>query len=290
MGDQVGNFTSSSVGTAAVHAAATGPEGTGVWASSSGGNGILSISTLAGKVSPDFSVTPGGSGVIGENGQTNGIGVTGTAVGQGGIGVQGNAQDGTAIQGTATSGTAVSASCGSGTALLVDSSGLFGNPQVLITQGTPNDFARIRLGNSGTSATVGPWDIASGGPNGVLNLFSVLTETNVLSASSNGDVTLSGSLKQHSSQTLKENIRDLTSVEAVEAFTNLTPVQYQLRGDRSQSRRFGFIAEDMPDLIAAPDRKTICEMDIVAILTKVLHQVLSENCALVRRVEALENS
>jgi hypothetical protein len=89
---------------------------------------------------------------------------------------------------------------------------------------------------------------------------------------------------------LKENIRDLTSAEAFEAFKNLTPVQYRLRGDSSQSRHFGFIAEDMPDLIAAPDRKTICEMDIVAVLTKVLHQLRSENVALSRRIEALENS
>jgi hypothetical protein len=289
MGDQLGNFTSSSPGTPAVKAAATGTEGIGVSAISSG-IGVLSISTLAGKTSGDFVTTPGGSGVEGINGQPLGIGVTGTAVGEGGIGVQGNAQDGTAIQGTATTGTGVSANSGSGTGLSVASSGSFGSPQVLVTQGTPNDFARIRLGNSGTSATVGPWDIASGGPNGVLNLFSSISETNVLSASSNGDVTISGSLKQHSSQTLKENIRDLTSAEAVEAFKNLTPVQYQLRGDSSQSRHFGFIAEDMPDLIAAPDRKTICEMDIVAVLTKVLHQLRSDNVALSRRIEALENS
>jgi hypothetical protein len=32
----------------------------------------------------------------------------------------------------------------------------------------------------------------------------------------------------------------------------------------------GFVAEDVPDLVASPDRKTLSPMDIVAVLTRVM--------------------
>jgi hypothetical protein len=34
----------------------------------------------------------------------------------------------------------------------------------------------------------------------------------------------------------------------------------------------GFIAEDVPDLVATPDRKGVASIDIVALLTKVVQQ------------------
>lgn len=139
-------------------------------------------------------------------------------------------------------------------------------------------------------ASPGPWDIASGGPDGVLNFYAVATGTNVLSANSNGNVTISGSIQQHSSRALKENIRDLSYADAVATFKDLSPVQYQLRNDHSRSRHLGFIAEDMPELIAAPDRKTVCQMDVIAILTKFVHQLRIDNLDLLRRIEVLENS
>ncbi len=37
----------------------------------------------------------------------------------------------------------------------------------------------------------------------------------------------------------------------------------------STERRVGFIAEDVPDLVATKDRKGLSPMDIVAVLTKV---------------------
>jgi|HubBroStandDraft_4_1064222.scaffolds.fasta_scaffold36177_2 hypothetical protein len=295
MGDQLGIFNSSSVGTAAVQATATGPSGTAVWATSKSGTGVLAISALAGSDPVEGTLTPGGSGVIGENGQPFGIGVTGIAVGSDGIGVQGVAQDGTAVQGTATTGIALSASSISGIALSVDSGGSFGAPQVTITQDTQDDFARIRMGPFNTfpgttNTSPGAWDIASGGPDGVLNFYSIASATNVISASSNGNVTISGSLHQHSSRALKENICDLTFDDAVQALMGLSPVQYQLRGDHSQSKHLGFIAEDMPDLIATSDRKTVCQMDILAVLTKIVHRLRSDNLQLIRRIEVLEHS
>ena len=287
--DNVGNFSKESIGGSAVNATATGVTSYGVYATSSGGDGIVGISTFAGSQEVDVPGTSGGSGVTGENGKPYGFGVTGTAVGQGGVGVQGNAQGGSAVQGTATTGVGVGALSTSGTALYVSSQGLFDSPQVSIFQGTAGDFARIRLSVGGIP-TGQPWDIAAGGPEGVLNFYSIATQTNVLSASSNGNVTISGSLKQHSSRLLKEDIRDLSYADALNAFSSLAPVRYRLRSDGTHSEHLGFIAEDLPELVAASDRKTVCQMDIVAILTTVVHQLRADNLELRRRIEHLEES
>lgn len=40
----------------------------------------------------------------------------------------------------------------------------------------------------------------------------------------------------------------------------------------------GFIAEDVPDLVATPNRKSLSPMDIVAVLTKVVQEQQNEAC------------
>jgi len=74
-----------------------------------------------------------------------------------------------------------------------------------------------------------------------------------------------------SSRELKENITDLTADEAVEALVGFTPVKYNYKV-RKDEQRVGFIAEDVPDLVAMKDRKTLNPMDIVAVLTKVVQE------------------
>lgn len=37
-------------------------------------------------------------------------------------------------------------------------------------------------------------------------------------------------------------------------------------------RHVGFIAEDVPELVASPDRKALAAMDVVAVLTKVVQE------------------
>ena len=39
-----------------------------------------------------------------------------------------------------------------------------------------------------------------------------------------------------------------------------------------EMKRIGFIAEDVPDLVAMKDRKNLSAMDMVAVLTKVLQE------------------
>src|SRR5208283_1869105 len=51
----------------------------------------------------------------------------------------------------------------------------------------------------------------------------------------------------------------------------LNPVKYNYKTDKDD-RHVGFIAEDVPDLVATKDRKGLSPMDIVAVLTKVVQE------------------
>ena len=53
-----------------------------------------------------------------------------------------------------------------------------------------------------------------------------------------------------------------------EALAALSPVRYVYKNSRDEEY-VGFIAEDVPDLVASNDRKSISPMDIVAVLTTV---------------------
>jgi hypothetical protein len=79
-----------------------------------------------------------------------------------------------------------------------------------------------------------------------------------------------------SSREYKENITPLSMHEALAVFQKFEPVKFRYKESFSEDNReehVGFIAEDVPDLVAAEDRKTVPTMDMVGILTKVVqHQ------------------
>ena len=77
-----------------------------------------------------------------------------------------------------------------------------------------------------------------------------------------------GLFKQLSSRSLKDHINPLSSQATNQLLQNLNPVTYVYRSDAQQQLHFGFIAEDVPNLLAAPDRNAIHPFDIVAVLTK----------------------
>jgi hypothetical protein len=57
----------------------------------------------------------------------------------------------------------------------------------------------------------------------------------------------------------------------VAAFKGLEPVKYNYKDDHEEMH-VGFIAEDVPDLVATKDRKGLSPMDIVAVLTRVVQE------------------
>ena len=74
-----------------------------------------------------------------------------------------------------------------------------------------------------------------------------------------------------SSRELKENIKEVSAEEAIRTVENLKPVAFNYKkGD--QELHVGFIAEDVPELVATNDRKGLESMDIVAVLTKVVQE------------------
>jgi hypothetical protein len=98
-----------------------------------------------------------------------------------------------------------------------------------------------------------------------LNLDNSLTMVNGASCTAGGVWT------DASSRELKENIEDLSAAEAKEALQALAPVKYNYKADKDE-RHVGFIAEDVPELVASKDRQTMSPMNVVAVLTKVLQE------------------
>lgn len=86
---------------------------------------------------------------------------------------------------------------------------------------------------------------------------------------SGAHVSAGGVWTNSSSRAKKENIAALTPEEALTALASLQPVQFNYKSDQ-QETYVGFIAEDVPELVATGDRQGLSAMDIVAVLTKVV--------------------
>jgi hypothetical protein len=80
-----------------------------------------------------------------------------------------------------------------------------------------------------------------------------------------------GTWNNASSRELKENIETINSEEAFDTLENLEPVKYNYKKDKAELHA-GFIAEDVPELVATKGRKNLSTMDIVAVLTKVVKE------------------
>jgi hypothetical protein len=82
-------------------------------------------------------------------------------------------------------------------------------------------------------------------------------------------VTAGGVWTNASSRALKDHITPLTLERAQDALLALAPVEYTYKADPTQ-HQVGFIAEDVPALVAQNDRASLSPMDLVAVLTKVV--------------------
>lgn len=74
-----------------------------------------------------------------------------------------------------------------------------------------------------------------------------------------------------SSREYKTDIKQLTAEKAIDVLIELKPVEFTYKVD-SREKHVGFIAEDVPELVATKDRKGMSSMDIVAVLTKVVQE------------------
>lgn len=104
---------------------------------------------------------------------------------------------------------------------------------------------------------------------------------------SGAHVTAGGVWTNSSSREKKENIHLLSAEEAMATLRALEPVQFNYKAD-SAEQYVGFIAEDVPEIVATGDRKGLSTMDIVAVLTRVIQAQQQQIEALETRLDAAE--
>ena len=92
-----------------------------------------------------------------------------------------------------------------------------------------------------------------------------------LEMASGAHVTTGGVWTNASSREYKNNIEALATKEALDTLKELNPVKFAYKKDMTE-KHVGFVAEDVPDLVATKDRKGLSPMDIVAVLTKVVQE------------------
>ena len=101
-----------------------------------------------------------------------------------------------------------------------------------------------------------------------------------LEMASGAYVSAGGVWTNRSSRISKENISALSSVDATAAVMALQPVSFNYTAEQGEDY-VGFVAEDVPALLASSNRDSLSTMDIVAALTKVVQEQQ-------RRIEELE--
>ena len=108
-----------------------------------------------------------------------------------------------------------------------------------------------------------------------------------LTMASGATCSAGGAWLNASSRELKDDVRSLSAGEAHEVLDGLEPVHFRYKNDESEDN-VGFIAEDVPDMVATKDRKSLSSMDIVAVLTKVVQDQQSTIDRLEERLARIE--
>jgi hypothetical protein len=116
-----------------------------------------------------------------------------------------------------------------------------------------------------------------------------LMTDNSLLMKNGASLTLGGVWTDASSRELKENIQGLSAEEARAALLSLAPVKYNYKADGTE-KHVGFIAEDVPSLVASKDRKGLSPMDIVAVLTKTVQEQQKTIESLDQKIISLERA
>jgi hypothetical protein len=126
-----------------------------------------------------------------------------------------------------------------------------------------------------TNGSVLPFRIQPGTPENTLTLkggkVGIGTWSPTQELHVEGNAFISGNLELGSSREIKDNIESLGADEAMMTVAMLRPVKFQYKA-ASEEDSIGFIAEEVPELVATNSRKSLGPMDIVAVLTKVVQE------------------
>lgn len=110
--------------------------------------------------------------------------------------------------------------------------------------------------------------------------IGVARPSHPLEMASGAHVTAGGVWTNRSSRFSKENISALAPDDALAAVMALEPVTFNYLAERDE-RYVGFVAEDVPELLAMGDGASLSPMDLIAALTKVVQEQQ-------HRIDALE--
>ena len=124
--------------------------------------------------------------------------------------------------------------------------------------------ARIRLEKAGTNQVL---DLRADGS--ALDIESAGAD---LHLNSNNLPVRIRNLIQGSSRAWKEDIADLPLESAMHILQHLNPISFAFKEDAVHQQHLGFVAEDVPAMVATPDQKGFSPMAIIAVLTKVVKQ------------------
>jgi hypothetical protein len=100
------------------------------------------------------------------------------------------------------------------------------SPQLHLEQTVNNDFARVRL----TSAPKPSWDIAVGGAANVMNFFNP-TNGNVMTLTTNGNLTTAGTVNGVSDRAAKTRFRPVNNREILERVAELPLARWEYKTD-----------------------------------------------------------
>jgi len=126
-------------------------------------------------------------------------------------------------------------------------------------------------------------------PNGGYVGIGTTSPSYPLQMGSGAYVTTGGVWTNASSREYKKDIKRLSTQKAIDALKQLDPVEFAYKVG-SEERHVGFIAEDVPTLVATKDRKGMSPMDVVAVLTKVVQAQQKTIAGLTREVAMLKKS
>ncbi len=93
--------------------------------------------------------------------------------------------------------------------------------------------------------------------------------TDAMNTSTGAHLTTGGVWTNNSSRAAKQDIHPITGDQARDTVRALQPVGYRYKSEPGEEY-VGFIAEDVPELVATRDRKGLSPMDITAVLTRVV--------------------
>ena len=108
-------------------------------------------------------------------------------------------------------------------------------------------------------------------PNGGYVGIGTKSPSYPLQMGSGAYVSTGGVWTNASSREYKKDIKELSTQRAMDALTKLNPVEFAYKADATE-RHVGFIAEDVPEIVASKDRKGMSAMDVVGVLTKVVQE------------------